>query len=95
MIQEEHGIEIERMLHHTLINRLRKVNTALCWLFCILAVEKYLQMFKTQLRKFGLASHTIKKIIYGYTDNTGTKEHNQKLSENRANEIIKMGIGKC
>ncbi len=40
----------------------------------------------------------IKIAINGYTDNTGTKEHNQKLSEDRAlrvkNEIIKMGISK-
>lgn len=40
----------------------------------------------------------IKIAINGYTDNTGAKEHNQKLSENRAltvkNEIIKAGINK-
>ncbi|MGO1245482.1 MAG: OmpA family protein [Sphingobacteriaceae bacterium] len=40
----------------------------------------------------------LKIAINGYTDNTGSKEHNQKLSENRAltvkNEIIKAGINK-
>lgn len=40
----------------------------------------------------------LKIAINGYTDNTGAKEHNQKLSENRAltvkNEIIKAGINK-
>lgn len=38
----------------------------------------------------------LKIAINGYTDNSGSKEHNQKLSENRAlsvkNEIAKAGI---
>src|SRR5690606_19880358 len=38
----------------------------------------------------------LKIAINGYTDNSGNKEHNQKLSENRAlsvkNEIAKAGI---
>ncbi|TDS17344.1 OmpA family protein [Sphingobacterium paludis] len=44
-----------------------------------------------------LSKNTALKIaIHGYTDNVGTKEHNQKLSESRAtavkNEITKSGI---
>lgn len=41
---------------------------------------------------------TIKLAIYGHTDNVGTKEYNQKLSENRAravrNYLLEKGVSK-
>lgn len=49
-----------------------------------------------EIVKVLIADKDLNIAINGYTDNLGVKEHNQKLSENRAvtvkNEIIKAGI---
>lgn len=49
-----------------------------------------------EIAKVLIENKDLNIAINGYTDNLGDKEHNQKLSENRAaavkNEIIKVGI---
>jgi outer membrane protein OmpA-like peptidoglycan-associated protein len=62
----------------------------------IILKESYreLDQLAYELRK----NTTIKLAIYGYTDNVGTKEYNQKLSENRAlavrNYLLEKGVSK-